>query len=158
MIRLIDNSDAAWIAALLEENWGSVKVVTRGRIHDASRLPGFIALVDNQRAGLITYRLEGDQCELVTLNSLVEGKGFGTALVEAVRSIAQKEHARRLWLITTNDNISAQQFYLKRGFRLAAVHKDAIAESRKLKPEIPQIGIDGIQIRDEIEFEMTIGG
>ena len=43
-----------------------------------------------------------------------------------------------------------------RGFRTVAVHSDAVSESRKLKPEIPEIGIDGIPIRDEIEMELRL--
>ena len=47
-------------------------------------------------------------------------------------------------------------FYQKRGFRLVAVHPGAVNESRKLKPEIPLIGNDGIPIRDEIELEIVL--
>jgi chloramphenicol 3-O-phosphotransferase len=63
---------------------------------------------------------------------------------------------RRLWLITTNDNTLAQRFYENRGFAVKAVHKDAIAGSRKLKPELPEKGFAGIPIRDEIELELQI--
>jgi hypothetical protein len=51
----------------------------------------------------------------------------------------------------------ALRFYQKRGFSLAAVHRNAVDEARrKLKPEIPIIGLDGIPIRDEIELEMAL--
>jgi hypothetical protein len=62
----------------------------------------------------------------------------------------------RLWLITTNDNLHALRFYQKRGFMLVAVHRNAVEQSRKLKPEIPLYGKDGIPIRDEIELEMLL--
>jgi hypothetical protein len=39
---------------------------------------------------------------------------------------------------------------------LAAVHPRAIEISRKLKPEIPLTGNEGIPIRDEIEFEKRL--
>ena len=48
------------------------------------------------------------------------------------------------------------RFYQKRGFVLVAVHRNALAESRRLKPEIPLIGIDDIPLRDEIELEMEL--
>lgn len=38
---------------------------------------------------------------------------------------------------------------------LVAVHRKAVDEARRLKPEIPLIGNDGIPIRDEIELEFT---
>ncbi|WP_198679304.1 hypothetical protein [Thermomonospora amylolytica] len=47
--------------------------------------------------------------------------------------------------------------YQRRGFRLAALHRDAVTDSRdRLKPEIPPIGDHGIPIRDEIELEKSL--
>ncbi|MFQ5637433.1 MAG: hypothetical protein ACE5IR_05510 [bacterium] len=36
------------------------------------------------------------------------------------------------------------------------MHRNAIEKFRKLKPEIPRFGIDGIPIRDEIEMESIL--
>ena len=47
-------------------------------------------------------------------------------------------------------------FWQKVGFVLKAIYPDAISFSRKLKPEIPEIGNYGIPIRDEIELEFKI--
>ncbi len=52
--------------------------------------------------------------------------------------------------------MNALRFYQKRGFVLVAIHRDALDISRKLKPEIPLIGNDGIPLRDEIELEMIL--
>ena len=156
VVRVIHGDDRRWISRLLKKYWGSTDVVTRGRIHRADSLPGFAAIDGKKPLGLITYRIEGADCEIITLNSLVEGAGIGSELLSAVRRVAEMSRCRRLWLITTNDNKPAIEFYKKRGFTVAAVHKDAIEESRKLKPEIPQIGVDGIPIRDEIEMEIYL--
>ena len=40
----------------------------------------------DERVGLVTYRLDGDDCELMTINSMKEGSGVGTALIEAVQT------------------------------------------------------------------------
>jgi hypothetical protein len=61
-----------------------------------------------------------------------------------------------MWLITTNDNMAALRFWQKRGFMLVAVYTNALEQSRKLKPEIPLIGLDGIPLRDEIELELLL--
>jgi hypothetical protein len=37
-----------------------------------------------------------------------------------------------------------------------AIHRDAVMRARKLKPEIPLLGNDGIPIRDEIELELLL--
>jgi hypothetical protein len=52
--------------------------------------------------------------------------------------------------------MNALRFYQKRGFVLVAVHRNALEQSRKLKPEIPLIGDDEIPLRDEIELEMML--
>ncbi len=106
--------------------------------------------------GLVTYHLEDDACEIVTLDSDLPGQGVGTALVRAVRQFARDEGCRRLWLVTTNDNLSALRFYQKRGFTLAALRTNAVERARELKPELPLVGNDGIPLRDEIELEMDL--
>ena len=155
-VRPISEHDRLWIETLLREHWGSILQVTRGRLHDVSRLPGYVALQDQEQAGLITYRIEENACEIVTLNSLIEGQGIGAALVQAIREAAVEAGCKRLWLITTNDNLTALRFWQKRGFSLVRVHRNAIEESRRLKPEIPLIGEHGIPIRDEIELETVL--
>jgi len=145
-----------WVRELLTERWLSEKVVSRGRMHLADTLPGFIAWQGENRIGLVTYEIEEEECEIVTLDSLAEGLGIGTELLKSVLQAAVKAKCNRAWLVTTNDNINALRFYQTRGFLLAALHRNAIEESRKLKPEIPARGFDNIALRDEIEFEMVL--
>jgi GNAT superfamily N-acetyltransferase len=138
------------------ELWGEDRAISRGRAHVPSTLPGFTAEEEGEPVGIITYRLDGLSCEVVTLDSWRQDVGVGTALIEAVTEAAREAGCRRLWLITTNDNLHALRFYQRRGFRLAALHRDGITESRRQKPSIPLIGLDGIPIRDEIELEMAL--
>lgn len=155
-IRPATETDHDDVARILTENWSSTEIVTRGRIHRADGLPGFVAVEDGRLVGLLTYRMEGEECEIITLNSEADGVGIGTALLSAVKDAAISAHCRRLWLISTNDNTNALRFYQKRGFTLVALHPGALAESRKLKPEIPLLGMNGIPLRDEIELEMLL--
>ena len=155
-IRPIKKLDQAWIISLLKEWWAGPRVVTRGKMHHPEEYPGFIAMKDGKLAGLITYNIDGKECEVVTMNSLIEKIGIGSALIDAVKNVAKKAKCKRLWLITTNDNTLAFRFYQKYGFALVAVHRNAIEKSRRLKPEIPLIGNAGIPLRDEIELEMML--
>ena len=155
-IKSITESDRPWIQDLLQKHWGSGQVVSRGRLYRADALPGFLAGQWGQRVGLITYHMENGQCEIVSLDSLVAKQGIGTALIEAVRRVAVEAGGSRLWLITTNDNVEALRFYQKRGFRLVQVHRNAIEQSRQLKPDIPLVADNGIPIRDELELELLL--
>ena len=105
--------------------------------------------------GLITINvnIEANECEITTLDSLSEGSGIGSALVEAVENWAREYGIQRIWLITTNDNLAALKFWQKRDYELVAVHRNAIAQARRIKPQIPITGLNGIPIRDEIELE-----
>ena len=155
-IELIKDTDRQWIKKLMIEHWGGETVVSRGRVHYPENLPGFIAWQEDRRVGLATYRLDDEECELVTLDSLVEGIGIGGGLIEAVKISALREGCTRLWLITTNDNLHGLGFYQKRGFQIAAVHINALERSRQIKPSIPTVGMHGIPIRDEIELEIML--
>jgi protein associated with RNAse G/E len=150
----LDDRWRAEARALWSERWGSTRVVSRGRLHDLDALPGFVALEDGAFAGVATYRVDGDACEVVSLDALREGSGAGRALLDAVAASARAAGCRRLWLVTTNDNTAAMRFYQRRGWRLAALHRGAVDAARALKPELPEQGADGIAIRDEVEFEI----
>jgi GNAT superfamily N-acetyltransferase len=155
-IHPIDDSDRPWVKEIIRIHWGCPKIISRGKIHLSDSIPGFVASDSNKRIGLVTYDIQDQDCEIVSLNSLIEGIGVGLALINAVRAQAISRHCQRLWLITTNDNIKAIGYYQKRGFRLKAVYPDAVAYSRTIKPEIPMIGMNGIALRDEIEFEIIL--
>src|SRR6266487_4012682 len=155
-IQPLNIADREWVAQFIFEHWGSNKVISRGVVYYPQNLPGFVALDDGEQVGLVTYNIVDESCEIVTINSTHPSSGVGTALIEAVRDIAQKSGCKRLWLITTNDNMNALRFYQRRGFVLVAVHRNALEVSRKLKPEISMIGNDGIPLRDEIELEMML--
>jgi GNAT superfamily N-acetyltransferase len=109
-------------------------------------------------AGVLTFVIGERDCEILTLHCAERLRGTGTALIEAVEKLAADAGCARLWLITTNDNVDALRFYQRRGFRLAALHRGAVDESRaRLKPEIPPVGEHGIELRDELELEKVPG-
>ncbi len=132
-------------------------VASRGRLHCAAELACLLAIRGERWVGLAAYRLAGDECQLVLLEAFERGRGVGNALLAATADVARLAGCRRLWLVTTNDNLHAQRFYERRGLRLVHVWTDAVTESRRsLKPEIPLIGDNGIPIRDELEFELIL--
>ncbi|MCC5804067.1 GNAT family N-acetyltransferase [Rossellomorea vietnamensis] len=147
------------ITDFFHHHWGSPKMVISSGVYDCATLDGFAVLnKDNRITGLITYVLKGTECEIISLDSLEEKKGIGTSLMKEVDRVAAENGCRRITLITTNDNLLALKFYQKRGFRISMIHRDAVEKARRIKPEIPLIGNDGIPIRDEIELEKGVTG
>ena len=155
-IRPTDEHDRSFIRKLITPRWKAEAVVVHGEIFYPAELPGFIAEQDNEILGLITYKISDVQCEIITLDSLKEGQGIGTQLIEAVKVKAIETNCTRVGVITTNDNLPALGFYQKHGFKIKTVATNAVESSRLLKPSIPQTGFQGIPIRDEIELEMSL--
>ena len=142
-------ADTKWIIDFLRERWGASTIVVHGEVIDAARLQ---ALIAEPLRGLATYRRIGGDAELVTLDATPPGRGTGTALIETLTRRLRGEGCARLWLTMTNGNLSALQFYLRRGFRLIAVRPGAVDRARELKPSIPLLGEHGIPIHDELDL------
>jgi ribosomal protein S18 acetylase RimI-like enzyme len=136
--------------------WGADIVVSHNEIFHPADLPGFAGFFGEEPVGLLTFNIMGNECEIVTLNSWREGLGVGTSLIETTRRAACRAGCERLFLVTTNNNLFALRFYQKRGFVRSAVRINAIAESRKLKPQIRLVDDDGLPICDEIELEILL--
>ncbi|HLF72979.1 MAG TPA: GNAT family N-acetyltransferase [Anaerolineales bacterium] len=155
-LRRLGEEDLPRLRQFWKENWGDEFVVAHGVIYRPDTLDGFVAMDGEEWVGEVTFHVTDDECEIVSLDSRREGLGLGTALIEEVIEAARAKGCRRVFLITTNDNLRALGFYQKRGFELVAVHRGAVNESRKIKPSIPLIGNDGIPLLDEIELEMLL--
>ncbi len=152
LILPINNRFRPAINRHIQEEWCGPLVVTRGVIHDTSRAEGFMATDGDALLGYVLYAIENGRCEILVLHSLQEHCGIGKALIDAVLETAKTHGCSCAWLITTNDNLHAIRYYQRVGFSLRAVHIDAIAESRKLKPSIPLRGNEDIPIQHEFEF------
>ncbi len=153
-------ADRRAVQAFLAER-NSLRVARLGVLVDALDHPALLAEDPGggRLLGVLTYVLdrEGERCEILTLHAARQWQGTGSALIEAVERLAAQEGCARLWLITTNDNVDALRFYQRRGFRLAALRRSAVDDSRaRLKPEIPTVGDHGIPLRDELELEKRL--
>jgi ribosomal protein S18 acetylase RimI-like enzyme len=131
-------------------------MVVRGEVVDMTVLDGFVVYDEEDIIGLITYKIEHNECEIMSLDSLRENQGIGTALVDKVIERANKEKCSKVKLITTNDNINALRLYQKRGFDMVKLYYNAVDTARTLKPSIPMLGDFEIPIKHEIEFEMGL--
>jgi DNA-3-methyladenine glycosylase I len=156
MIRRLTPHDLPRLRQYWKKNWGDEFVVAHGIVYHPDTLDGFIAYDGPDWVGVITYAFLDGDCEIVSLDSDREGQGLGTRLIDAVEAEARRQNCRRVFLITTNDNLNALGFYQKRGFELVQINRGAVKESRKIKPGIPLIGMNNIPLRDEIELEIIL--
>jgi len=160
LVRDLTDDDRDWLAEVVTAAWG-LPVVSLSGVHDVVRLPGLVAEQEpgGARLGVLTYRVQAGAgggvrpgLEVVTLNSLAEGRGTGSALLAGARQRAGQA-GQRLWLTTGNDNVAAIGFYQRRGMDIVALHRDFADEVRKIKPWLPADPGGGIAFRHAIELE-----
>jgi len=156
-VRPLADVDRDWALEVETDSWSKPVIARLGELVEPTQLPGVVALLDGQRAGLASYAVRGEECELVSLRSLREGGGVGRALLDAVREAAVAAGCTRLWLITTNDNLRALELYQRWGMDIVAFHRHAVTEARRrLKPSIPERGSNQIPIAHELELELRL--
>jgi len=155
-IREKENADNNWINDKLKENWGSSILISRRKKYESSSLDGFIAENNEDKLGMCLYRIANNECEIIVFEAFEQQKGIGTALLNTLIEKCSNSKLKRIWLITTNDNIDALRYYQKHGFEIVCIYRHEIEHSRKMKPEIPIIGNHGIKINDEIEMENVL--
>ncbi|RKN19791.1 GNAT family N-acetyltransferase [Micromonospora musae] len=154
-VREAERDDRAGVDALHDREWGGPYVIAHDVRYDLRTVPTLVA-VDGAGAvvGALAFHCDADGLEVVSVVAAVPGEGVGTALLEAAATRARAAGLHRLWLITTNDNLRALRFYQRRGLRLVAVDPGAVDRARRLKPEIPFVGEDGIPLHDELILEL----
>ncbi|HNS62156.1 MAG TPA: GNAT family N-acetyltransferase [Anaerolineales bacterium] len=155
-IRRLTSEDIPRVRQFWSEQWSGDFVVSRGLVHRPEEVEGFVVEDGEFWDGLVTFKITNDECEVTSLDGLREGQGIGTKLLRKVIEEARTRKCRRVFLITTNDNLYALGFYQRRDFELVAIRRNAMDETRKLKPDILLIGMNRIPLRDEIELEMIL--
>jgi ribosomal protein S18 acetylase RimI-like enzyme len=155
-VRLAVPADATGITEALVTSWGSTVAVAHGTAYELTALPTLVAEHGGALVGILTYNLDGDALEVVSIDAFNRHRGVGSALLAAAVSTARREGCRRLWLVTTNDNLDALRFYQRRGLRIVGVSAGAVDESRRIKATIPEVGAYRIPMRDELTLEVRL--
>lgn len=84
-VRPLISMDRQWLSKVMRENWGSDIVVSRGRMLDTRKLPGFVAVMKGEPVAELTYNNEQDEFEIVTVGSMFENTGVGSGLIQTAK-------------------------------------------------------------------------
>ena len=155
-LRRLSSNDLPRLRQFWIEHWGGEEIIARGKVYRPEQLEGFVMENGEEWVGLLTFVIADGECEVTSLDSLREGQGIGSTLIDQAIKEARGRGCNRLFLITTNDNLNALGFYQKRGFEIVTIYRGAVHESRKIKPSIPLVGYNNIPLRDEIELEIPL--
>lgn len=152
----IQDSDREELAKFMEQHWHSRMVMSQGKSYYPHQEQGIIERQEGKIVGVLTYHIENHKMEILTLNSLLEGRGIGSSMMLDTIEKARSLEVTRIWLTTTNDHLRAIGFYQRLGFCMVSINLGVVDEARKMKPEIPETGERGIPIHDEIVMELII--
>ncbi len=147
----------AEVAGRWRDGWGEI-IVSIPHVYRAGDVEGSFALDSGEPVALVTWAAHGGEAEIVSLDAFVPGHAYGRAALRAAETRLVTSGISRLVLFTTNDNLGAQSIYLREGWRLVAVHLDAMDRVRAIKPGVPQIGMNDLPLRDMWEFEKRPSG
>ncbi|HUF54578.1 MAG TPA: GNAT family N-acetyltransferase [Dehalococcoidia bacterium] len=149
-------ADRTYLAEKVAELWGW-PVISVHRNYGPEDLEGLVYYDEWQHPqGLVTWHIEGDEAEMVTVNAFEQGRHVGGRLIDAAEAALRKRGVKRVTIVTTNDNTRAYAFYVRRGYRLIGVDLDAMKRVRAAKPGVPEYGIDHIPLQDMLELRKEL--
>ncbi len=155
-MRSATKDDSNWLQEIMEKEWGGLPLVIRGKKYYPHSLEGIIAENDKGIAGFLFYEIQNHDCEIIVFEVFDKFKGAGTLMLDKLKETAKNKNCKRIYLMTTNDNLDAFRFYQRRGFNICGIHIDSVKVSRKIKPTIGMVGDHGIPVRDEIDLEFLL--
>lgn len=154
----LEPADGDYLRELVDAAWG-FPVISVGATYESTDVLDGLLWRDERGEieGFVTWTLEGDWAEIVTLDAFEKGRHIGGRLLDGAEAALTERGVRRVSLTTTNDNVRAIAFYLRRGYRIVRVEVDGMDRVRAAKPGVPMTGHEGLPLRDMLEFEKRLG-
>jgi len=142
------------IREFVQRFWGEEEQLTFDRKFMVAELPTYVAEVENNIVGFISFTEADDAVIIVALGMLpqYQSSGVGTNLIEEVETKAKTLLKKRLLVSTSNDDLPALAFYQSLGFQIYEVKPNVIAEKHG---GILQ-GVGGLPVRDEMRLRKIL--
>lgn len=152
----VNEENRKQVNAFFSKHWNTTNLIILGMNIDMTQADGIIAQENGKIMGLLTYMVSGSVVEITSLNSVVNGIGVGTALLNRLIEWAKENQCKKIVVVTSNDNIQAMCFYQKRGFDMERLYHNSLELSRAKRPRIPLVGPNGILLKHELEFVLDL--
>jgi len=153
-VRKAADKDRASIELLCERAIGETEIDVFGRTFDVLADANFIAESGGDVVGLLSLAIDRGEATIVLLSVYpqFQGKGLGSALLEAADDFAAKRGLEFLRAAATNDDIPQLYFYQRHGF---AFYDVAVGEAAdRFGAAAP--GFSGIPVRDEVRLRRAV--
>lgn len=148
------NEEREKIQGFVQRFWGEQEQLTFDRKFVVAELSAYVAELENNTIGFISFAETDDAIIIVALGVLpqYQGSGVGRSLIEKVEAEAKRILKKRLLVSTSNDDLPALAFYQSLGFQIYEVKLNIIAEKHGGILE----GIGGLPIRDELRLRKIL--
>lgn len=148
------NEEREKIQGFVQRFWGEQEQLTFDRKFVVAELSAYVAKLENNTIGFISFAETDDAIIIVALGVLpqYQGSGVGRSLIEKVEAEAKRMLKKRLLVSISNDDLPALAFYQSLGFQIYEVKLNIIAEKHGGILE----GIGGLPIRDELRLRKIL--
>jgi ribosomal protein S18 acetylase RimI-like enzyme len=155
MVREAADGDRAAVMDLFRRDFGRSKIVAFGDLVALDDAPVLVAVMQDEIAGALAYRLRGDGLQIVVLatEATWQRSGVGGYLVAEAELLARRLELARIVFCTTNDNVPSLYFYQRRGYQITEVVVGGLVPHN---PPPDNTGFAGIEVRDEIRLEKLL--
>jgi ribosomal protein S18 acetylase RimI-like enzyme len=148
-------SDRRAIEEICDRAWGETEIDVFGRTFDVLACANLVALdEDGKLIGLISCAVHGGELTVVMYSVYPEaqGRGVGSALLEAAAESAQARSLPAIKAAVSNDDLPLLYFYQRHGFAITEIVPGLLAD----KLGYAGVGFAGIPIRDEIRLRQPV--
>jgi len=153
-VRKAGDADTAGIELICERALGETDVDVFGRTFDVLAGVNLVAFKGDELVGLLSLAIDRGEATVVLLSVYpdYQGKGVGSALLDAADEFAAVRGLSFLRAAVTNDDIPQLYFYQRHGFALYDCGVGEVAD--KFGSATP--GFSGIPVRDELRLRRAV--
>ena len=152
--RMVSEDERSAVRKFVRRFWGEEEQLTFDRKFVVAELPAYVAKVQDEVIGFISFSPTSDALIIVALGVLPRFQccGIGSRLIKKVEGEARRQRKVKVLVSASNDDLPALGFYQSRGFQIYEVNPNVIAE----KHGRAMGGIDGLPVRDELRLQKTL--
>jgi GNAT superfamily N-acetyltransferase len=154
VVRDAGAADRRAIEQICDRAWGETEIDVFGRTFDVLACDNVIAEVGSELGGLVSLAVHGGDLVVVmySVYPQFQGRGVGSALLEAAAERAVGKSLPALKAVVSNDDLPLLYFYQRHGFAITDVGAGVLSD----RLGYAGVGFAGIPIRDEIRLRRPV--
>ena len=155
LVREASAADRELANDIFRREFGGRQLVANGEPVSPDDAELLVAETEGGVAGALAWRRLGDSLHVIALatDPMWQRAGIGSYLLAEAELIARRLKIPRIVVTLSNDNIPAQYFYQRRGYRVTRVISEAISAQPRNRG---LVGFANIPIVDELQLSKDL--